>query len=125
MSRTARRRGAAVSAIVTAVTTVVLTAAPAWADHNPLAPQEGADEHAGITIGAALLLYGLLPLVLLLVTAAVVWLPGVVRGASRRYRPGAGWDASPVWFAGPGDPVAAVEAAPALPQARGGAGGDW
>ena len=55
---------------------VVLAAGPALADHNPLAPQEGADEHTAMTTGTALLLFVVLPAVLLLVLSAIVWLPG-------------------------------------------------
>ena len=101
----------------------LLSAGPALADHNPLAPLEGADEHTSMSIGQALLLYAVLPLVLLVVLSAVVWLPGAVR--SGRYRPQRGWNAAPVWFAGPADPVAAVETATVGAEARGGASGDW
>jgi hypothetical protein len=100
----------------------VLTAGPALAD-NPLAPQEGADQGSGMSTGAALLLFVVLPIAILLLLSAVVWLPGAVR--SGRYRPQRGWTAAPVWFAGPADPVAAVEAAHVGATARGGASGDW
>ncbi len=102
---------------------VVLSAAPALADHNPLAPQEGADEHAAMSIGQALLLFGVVPLVALLALSALVLLPGAVR--NNRYRPQRGWNAAPVWFAGPADPVAAVETATVGGSTRGGASGDW
>ena len=111
------------AAVPVAALGVVLAAGPALADHNPLAPQEGADEHAPISIGVALLLYGLLPLVILLVVAAISWLPG--GRSTARYRPTRGWSAAPVWFAGPADPVAAVETAHAGSRDRGGASGDW
>jgi len=52
-----------------------------------------------------------------------VWLPGALR--SHRYRPAKGWDASPVWFAGPPEPVAAVQAAEPGDVVRGGASGSW
>ncbi len=55
--------------------------------------------------------------------AALVWLPGVVRG--NRYRPNRGWSAAPVWFAGPEDPVAAVEKAHSGGAGKGGASGSW
>lgn len=102
---------------------VALSAGPALADHNPLAPQEGADEHSAMTLGVAVLLFGVLPLVLLVVLSAVVWLPGAVRNG--RYRPQRGWNAAPVWFGGPADPVAAVETASVGTGVRGGASGDW
>ena len=102
---------------------LALSAAPALADHNPLAPQEGADEHTSMSIGTALLVFAVLPIVLLLVLSAIVWLPGAVR--TGRYRPQRGWGAAPVWFGGPADPVAAVETATVGGPPRGGASGDW
>lgn len=63
------------------------------------------------------------PLALLLLVAALVWLPGVVRG--NRYRPGRGWGATPLWFGGPPDPAAAVESAEVGDVVRGGASGSW
>ena len=71
----------------------------------------------------AVLLYVLIPLAIALVIAALTWLPGMVR--SSRYRPGAGWSAPPVWFAGPPDPAAAVETAQTGDLNRGGASGSW
>jgi hypothetical protein len=69
------------------------------------------------------LLYVGLPLLLSLVIYALAWLPGAAR--AYRYRPGSGWDAPPVWFAGPADPVTAVEQASVGDVVRGGAGGSW
>ncbi|MCW2606242.1 MAG: hypothetical protein JWO60_935 [Frankiales bacterium] len=123
MTRTAHRARAGLTVAGAALLGLVLSAAPALADHNPLAPQEGADEHTSMTIQTALLLFGLVPLLLLLVIGGIVWLPGAVR--SGRYRPQRGWSAAPVWFAGPADPVAAVEVAAVRDEARGGARGDW
>ena len=71
----------------------------------------------------AVVLYLLVPLGIALVIAALSWLPGMVRNS--RYRPGAGWSAPPVWFAGPPDPAAAVEAAETGDMNRGGASGSW
>ena len=71
----------------------------------------------------AVALFVIVPLVLALVIGAIVWLPGMVRGS--RYRPGAGWSAPPVWFAGPPDPAAAVETAETGDMTRGGASGSW
>ena len=72
---------------------------------------------------AAVVLYGVVPLVILLLVAALAWLPGVVR--SSRYRPARGWSSAPVWFGGPADPAAAVESAQPGDQVRGGASGSW
>lgn len=92
------------------------------ADHlgfvNGTAPETG-----GIGGFQALALFGLAPLSLLLVVAALVWLPGMVRGT--RYRPAKGWSASPLWFGGPPDPAAAVEGAHVGEIVRGGASGSW
>ena len=101
--------------------TANLTAAPAFAA-DPLGPSEGADPGTALGTGSALLLYVVGPLTLLLLIAAIVWLPGVRAG---RYRPQRGWSASPVWFAGPPDPVAAVQDAHVGETARGGASGSW
>ena len=68
-------------------------------------------------------LYLLAPAAILLLIAALVWLPGMVR--SSRYRPGRGWGAAPLWFGGPPDPAAAVESASTGDLVRGGASGDW
>ena len=78
---------------------------------------------AEVGAAGAVVLYVLVPLVIALVIAALAWLPGMVR--SSRYRPGAGWSAPPVWFAGPPDPAAAVEAADTGDLNRGGASGSW
>lgn len=123
MSRTADQARAGLTVLGAALLGLVLSAGPALADHNPLAPQEGAEEHSSMTVGEALLIFGVLPIVLLLVMSAIVWLPGMVR--SSRYRPQRGWSAAPVWFAGPADPVAAVETAQVGSSTRGGASGDW
>lgn len=119
MSRTARA-GVAVAA---AAWTVLLSAGPALADHNPLAPQEGADSHAGISVAEGIALYVLVPAAIMLLIYTLVMLPGMVRG--NRYRPNRGWSAAPVWFAGPEDPVAAVESAHPGGAGRGGASGSW
>jgi hypothetical protein len=112
--------------LVVAATAVALTACggddPAATNHlgfeNGVAP-----ESEGLTTLQAVLLYGVAPLVLLLLVAALVWLPGMVR--SSRYRPARGWRAAPLWFGGPADPAAAVESAQTGDLVRGGASGSW
>lgn len=84
------------------------------------------EEAASLTDGSVVrtvLLYVAVPLLVLLSVAALAWLPVMLR--SKRYRPREGWDADPVWFAGPADPVAAVESAGTGDVVRGGAGGSW
>lgn len=107
------------------VTTVALAACGSDGSANQLGYDSGVAPRAedGLTTLEALAVFGLVPLVLLLVVAALVWLPGMVRG--NRYRPTKGWTAAPLWFGGPPDPAAAVEAASAGDLVRGGASGSW
>ena len=90
---------------------------------NHLGFEDGVAPTEGISVLEALALYVLAPAVILLVVAAIVWLPGMVR--SSRYRPGRGWTAAPLWFGGPPDPAAAVENAEVGDLVRGGASGEW
>ena len=117
------RRRARTACLSSALLTVVLTASPALAVNDELGPREGADLDSGLSVGMSILLFVVLPTVILLVTAALVWLPGMVK--ADRYRPQRGWSAAPVWFAGPPDPVAAVETAQPGGVTRGGASGNW
>ena len=118
-TRTAKR--AAVVAF-SAVMTTLLIAAPAFAS-DPVGPKEGNDPGQSLGLAGALLLYVGTPIVACLVIAAVVLLPGAVR--SNRYRPAEGWSATPVWFAGPVDPEAALAGASTGDVVRGGASGSW
>ena len=108
---------------LTGLLTVVLTAGPALAGGNPLGPSEGADPGRGLGPGATLLLFVAVPLLLLLVVGGAVLVPGRLR--ANRYRPAKGWSASPVWFAGPTDPVRAVQDATVGDVVRGGSSGSW
>jgi hypothetical protein len=91
---------------------------------NHLGFEEGvAPQTEGISTLTAVVLYGLVPLLILLLVAAAAWLPGVIR--SNRYRPARGWTSRPVWFGGPADPAAAVESARVGDEVRGGASGSW
>jgi hypothetical protein len=117
------RARAAAGATAGALLTVLLTAGPALAANDELGPREGADTTSGISLGETLLLYVLVPAVIIFAIAALVWLPGMVK--ADRYRPQRGWSAAPVWFAGPPDPVAAVETADPGSAVRGGASGSW
>lgn len=114
------RRGAA--AALTGLATVLLTAGPAFAE-NPIGPAEGEDPGKGLGTVATLLLFVGIPLVSAVVIFTVVWLPGAV--TANRYRPGKAWAARPVWFAGPAEPLAAIEAAQTGDVVRGGASGSW
>lgn len=110
-------------AAVSATTLLLLTAAPAWAGRDPNGPSEGADPGPGLSPAATIGLFVLIPAAIMLGIAALVWLPGMMRGT--RYRPTKGWDAAPVWFAGPLDPEAAVANAAAGESLRGGSSGSW
>lgn len=116
-------RKARLSAVVVA-STVALAACGSTKANNILGYRDGvAPDGGGLSTLEVVAVFVLVPLVLLLGIAALVWLPGVVRGS--RYRPAAGWSAAPMWFGGPPDPVAAVESASAGELTRGGAGGSW
>lgn len=110
------------SAVLAAPLTVLLTAGPALAA-NPVGPSEGANPGSGLSIGATIALYVIVPALIMGGIAALVWLPGMVGGT--RYRPARGWDAEPVWFAGPPEPVKAVASAQMGTDVRGGASGSW
>jgi hypothetical protein len=109
--------------VMSAVSIVLLTAGPALAANNPLGPREGADPGPGLSAAATIGLFLVVPLAIIAAISALVLLPGLVRGT--RYRPTKGWDAAPVWFAGPLDPVAAVADAQPGDVVRGGASGSW
>ena len=112
--------------LVLASTAVLLTACGGndTAATNHLGYEDGAAPPSdGLTTLEAVLLYSIVPLVILLGVAALVWLPGMVR--SSRYRPTKGWSAAPLWFGGPADPAAAVETAQTGDLVRGGASGNW
>jgi len=115
-------RRARAACLGSALLSVVLMAGPALAVDD-LGPREGANPGAGLSIGTTVVLFVLVPLAILISIAALVWLPGVVK--AERYRPQRGWSAVPVWFAGPPDPVAAVEMAQVGQSGRGGASGSW
>ena len=112
-----------VTTMLTGAATVLLAAGPALASGNPLGPAEGAEPGRGLGTAAALLLFIGGPLVLLILVGSAVLLPGLVR--ANRYRPAKGWSASPVWFAGPADPVTAVQDAVLGDVVRGGASASW
>lgn len=115
------------SSVVALSALSALAAGPALAAPNKqLGPSEGADLSSGVNGGEALLLFVLAPLGIMLVVAFLFGVRSLAR--SERYRPGKAWGAAPIWFAGPHEPVAAVEAATqsgTKTLARGGASGDW
>ena len=101
----------------------VVAAPPALAVNDELGPREGADIYSGLSILNTILLFVVLPAAILIGIAALVWLPGMAK--ADRYRPQKGWSAAPVSFAGPPDPVKAVETADPSDVVRGGASGNW
>ena len=108
-----------------AATAVALTAGGGDdpADHNQLGLENGVAPEATASRPCRRCAVRLAPLAILLLVAALVWLPGMVRGS--RYRPNRGWTAAPLWFGGPADPAAAVETAQTGDLVRGGASGSW
>lgn len=100
----------------------LLTAGPAFAK-DIVGPKEGADPGPPVSTLHILVVYVLLPVTAAALIAAVVWLPGAMR--ANRYRPNRPWTATPVWFAGPADPLSAVQSAEVGDVVRGGARGDW
>jgi hypothetical protein len=111
-----------VTVALTSALTALLTAGPALAD-DPLAPSEGADSGAHVDRLHILLLYVALPVAIAVLIGVIVWLPGAMK--ANRYRPNKPWTATPVWFAGPADPLHAIESAEVGDLVRGGARGNW
>lgn len=112
------RRRAALGALAL---TLLLTGCAGERDAYPHSGQ--ADGWTAGSTVRTFLLYVVVPVGLCLVISVLAWLPGAAR--RYRYRPQEGWTAEPVWFAGPADPVAAVEQAQPGDVVRGGAGGSW
>jgi len=119
------RRTRSASVLGAVLTTLWLTAGPAFAKvaNHPIGPSEREDPGDSLTAAETIGLFILLPAAVILVIAAVTWLPGAFRGA--RYRPNEGWAAPPVWFAGPPAPMDALAAAQGDDVTRGGASGNW
>jgi hypothetical protein len=122
----ARRAVTSAAVLLTVGAAALLTAGPAAAG-NPLAPSEMADSGSGFSGGQTLLYFVLIPLLAAGALSALFWVPGMRR--VERYRPGKSWEATPVWFLGPPEPIAAVEAVTArglsAAVVKGGASGDW
>lgn len=120
-----RRPGAATSRASRAAGAVLclLLLAACANDADAYPHGEEAESWTNGSVVRTVLLYVLVPALLLLAIGALAYLPALKR--SWRYRPREGWNAQPVWFAGPPDPVAAVSGATTGDVTRGGAGGDW
>lgn len=100
-----------------AVLPVAVTAGPGLA----LSAARGDGSSIG---GAALVaIYVFVPLAAILLIAAAVYAPVLLRRP--RYRPTRPWAYEPMWFAAPEDPEAAYERARAGAVAQGGSSGSW
>ena len=109
---------------ILAVSTGVLAGCGTGARADALGFRGGTSpDNGGLGALETIGVFVLVPVALLLTIAALVWLPGMVRGT--RYRPTKGWSAAPLWFGGPPDPAAAVETAQVGDLVRGGASGNW
>ena len=109
--------------LTAAASAAVLTGCASDDRVNALGYPDGIAPADDIALFEGLAIYFVIPLLILVAVAALAWLPVMVR--SRRYRPGRGWTAAPLWFGGPPDPAAAVESAQTGDLVRGGASGDW
>ena len=112
-------------ALLTALLTIPLTAAAAFAEYDPDGPQEGVRSPGdSLSPLETIALFVLIPAAIVLVVGGLAWLTGAEKGA--RYRPTRGtWTAKPIWFAGPADPAGAVAGADTGAVVRGGASGSW
>lgn len=90
---------------------------------SALAEHEGEEPGDGMTLVEGVTTFVLYPGLILVVVGLLAWLPSVMQAT--RYRPARGWDAPPLWFAGPPDPDEALVHAPAGLDGRGGARGEW
>lgn len=99
LSRSARLLGVAFAGL----TLVVAQAAPVAA----LERDDGDDPGSQLTKIEALLLYGVVPVGLMLLISLLVCLPGMLKG--NRGKPGINWDGQPEWYGGPQDEKPALE----------------
>lgn len=114
-----RRLTVAAGAVLMTLLLAACANDPAVYPHGQQSASTAGQDPDGLPV---LAVYGI-ALAIAAVIALMAWLPGMVRGA--RYRPTQGWTAAPIWFAGPSDPVTAVEQAGTGDRTRGGTGGDW
>lgn len=98
-SRSARLLGLAFAG----VTLVVAAATPVAA----LERDDGDDPGSQLTTIESLLLFGVVPVGIMLVIALLVVLPGMLKG--NRGKPGINWDGQPEWYGGPEGEKPALE----------------
>ena len=106
------------TAILAALTSVVVTAGPALAFND-----DGEGHGKSLGTGLTIAIYVLIPLGAFLVIAFFSALPSMLKRP--RYRPGRPWKHDPLWFNGPEDPDTALAKARPGSTARGGASAEW
>ena len=106
------------TAILAALTSVVVTAGPALAFND-----DGEGHAKSLGTGLTIAIYVLIPLGAFLVIAFFSALPSMLKRP--RYRPGRPWKHDPLWFNGPEDPDEALAKARPGSTARGGASAEW
>jgi hypothetical protein len=115
--RTRRAARRLFTAVMAAVSMVVVLAAPA------LAFDDGEVHGKPLGTGLTIAIYVLIPLGAFLAIAFFSALPSMLRRP--RYRPGRPWKHDPLWFSGPDDPDAALSTARPGASGRGGASAEW
>ncbi|MGQ0465534.1 MAG: hypothetical protein ACT4QG_09455 [Sporichthyaceae bacterium] len=90
-----RSRSRLVGVALAGTFVVVASAAPVAA----LERDDGDDPGEQISTLEALLLFGVVPIALMLAISLFVWLPGMLKG--NKGKPAINWDGEPEWYGGP------------------------
>jgi hypothetical protein len=115
-TRTTRRVARAAGIALLAAPLTLATALPAAAQNEGEVPDP-------LPLLPSLLIFGGIPLLIILTIGLLVFGPGALR--KPRYRPTEGWDHDPVWYGGPEDAESAVQQAEPKQPGRGGSSATW